>query len=127
MLSTNDIVEELFVKRFFANNRTSKLKKIHEESILTLLEDNVPRSRPELVDILEIPRTTIYDTLQRLIRQNKVKKFKKKYVIGQGRSRIIYVVPNTKIQDTVICDCGFKMIEFDNEFVCHKCKNVVKK
>ncbi|MHA1447805.1 MAG: hypothetical protein ACTSP4_00090 [Candidatus Hodarchaeales archaeon] len=128
MLSTNDIAEKLFIERFFARNKTSKLKKIHEELILTLLEDNVPRSRPEIVDILQIPSTTVYDTLQRLIFKNKVRTFKKKTHSDQvGRSRTIYIISNRNIQDIVICNCGFKMIEYDNEYFCPKCRNIVKR
>lgn len=56
-----------------------------DDKLRLLLKDG-PKTRPELVDETEIPRTTIYDGLKRLIVAGVVKK-EPIHVAGSGRGR----------------------------------------
>jgi predicted transcriptional regulator len=48
-----------------------------------LLQNNIWYSRPELVEELKLPRTTIYDNLEKLLINNLIKKSKRKNPIGR--------------------------------------------
>lgn len=47
----------------------------NEQKVMELLGEGNPLTRWEIVDILEIPRSTVYDILERLILKGLVEKF----------------------------------------------------
>jgi len=57
-----------------------------EERIISLLKDSGPLTRDQMVKKMEIPRTTIYDGLKKLIIRNEVKKYPW-YVTERSRGR----------------------------------------
>ncbi len=57
------------------NNKTGRPPREGlKEKIIELLQDG-PKTRPELVEITGIPRTSLYDGLKDLIVENRVKRY----------------------------------------------------
>jgi predicted ArsR family transcriptional regulator len=46
-----------------------------EEQLIGVLKDGGPLTRDQLVKKMEVPRTTIYDGLKKLIQRDEVKKY----------------------------------------------------
>jgi len=70
-------------KAFYSNER--------DKVIFDLLRENKPLTRKEIVDIVNLPRTTVYDMLERLERDGKVKSITK--TNGKiGRPRVLWTV-----------------------------------
>jgi len=64
------------------------------EKILYLLE--IPRTRKELMEILNAPSTTVLDNLQILIKMGLVAKYPKKTCEKQGRPKIYFYRKKSK-------------------------------
>ena len=60
-----------------------------DSKVLTVLKKHGPKTRAELVTITGIPRSTLYDSLLRLILKEKVIKYSEKPV-GPGRPKVFF-------------------------------------
>ncbi|MHA1341242.1 MAG: helix-turn-helix domain-containing protein [Promethearchaeota archaeon] len=60
-----------------------------QEKLIETLKKNGPLNRDQLVSILNIPRTTIYDNISELIRLNIVKKFTRQ-INSRGRPKVFF-------------------------------------
>lgn len=68
-----------------ANETTNNTDNI----VLNILKKNGPKTRAELVSITKIPRSTLYDSLLRLILKDKVIKYSEK-PDGPGRPKVYF-------------------------------------
>jgi predicted ArsR family transcriptional regulator len=68
-----------------------------EERLISILKDGGPLTRDQLVKKMDVPRTTIYDGLKKLIMRNEVKKYPY-YKADQirGRPPVMFVVLDDK-------------------------------
>jgi predicted ArsR family transcriptional regulator len=62
-----------------------------KELVTDLLKNQGPLTRGEMVDITGIPRTTLFDTLDKLILSGKVDKYKMK-LAKKGRPTVYYEI-----------------------------------
>ena len=60
-----------------------------DDIVLTILQKQGPKTRAELVSITSIPRSTLYDSLLRLILKEKVIKYSEK-PDGPGRPKVYF-------------------------------------
>jgi predicted ArsR family transcriptional regulator len=60
-----------------------------QENLVDILKKNGPLTRSQMVDMLEKPRTTIYDNLSGLINRDMVKKFSRQ-VNTRGRPVVFF-------------------------------------
>ena len=60
-----------------------------DEIVLNILQKNGPKTRQELVNITSIPRSTLYDSLLRLILKEKVIKYSEK-PDGPGSPKVFF-------------------------------------
>lgn len=85
MASKSELIPEYKGKGVFEPARNIK------EYLYKTIAKNQPITRPELVKITGIPRTTIYDSLIKLILAEEVKKYSV-HNKKRGRPRIFYEV-----------------------------------
>ncbi|MBD3350855.1 MAG: hypothetical protein GF364_05150 [Candidatus Lokiarchaeota archaeon] len=62
-----------------------------QKDLIDCLEENGAMNRNEIVSLLKIPRTTIYDNLSDLIERNMVKKFSRQ-VNSRGRPVVFFKI-----------------------------------
>ncbi len=60
-----------------------------DDIVLSILQKQGPKTRAELVSITNIPRSTLYDSLLRLILKEKVLKYSEK-PDGPGRPKVYF-------------------------------------
>ena len=60
-----------------------------DDTVLNILQKQGPKTRAELVSITNIPRSTLYDSLLRLILKEKVLKYSEK-PDGPGRPKVYF-------------------------------------
>ena len=60
-----------------------------DDIVLSILQKQGPKTRAELVSITNIPRSTLYDSLLRLILKEKVLKYSEK-PDGPGRPKVFF-------------------------------------
>jgi len=65
-----------------------KLKPL-QEKLIEILRNNGPLNRNQLVSILNKPRTTIYDNINKLMRLNIIKKFTRQ-INSRGRPIVFF-------------------------------------
>ncbi|MHA1871277.1 MAG: helix-turn-helix domain-containing protein [Promethearchaeota archaeon] len=70
------------------NEKSEKLKPLHIQ-LINILKTHGPLSRPELVKILNKPRTTIYDNLNQLMQKDLIKKFNRQ-LNSRGRPIVFF-------------------------------------
>ena len=63
-----------------------------ETYLLALIESEGPITRTQISKMTSIPRTTIYDTVEKLIFNEKVEKYSIKS-FGNGRPKVYYRIP----------------------------------
>ena len=76
-----------------------KLKSISpvEERLIAVLKDGGPLTRDQLVKKMDIPRTTIYDGLKKLIMRSEVRKYPFYQVErARGRPQVLFSVIDDK-------------------------------
>jgi len=61
-----------------------------EHFLFNILRKNGPLTRDQLVDLSKIPRTTIYDNLEKLISKDIVEKYERKISVGPGRALVFF-------------------------------------
>lgn len=95
-LEETEVTQDLIVysKRtaFVYGEEHENMDKVHiEEFLLSILEEKGPLTRGKLVNLTNIPRTTLYDVLSKLIMKGKVKK-KPKRNHKRGRPKILFTI-----------------------------------
>jgi predicted ArsR family transcriptional regulator len=68
-----------------------------EERLISILKDGGPLTRDQLVKKMDVPRTTIYDGLKKLIMRNEVKKYPfYQTERSRGRPQVMFTVLDDK-------------------------------
>ena len=67
-----------------------------QKKIIELLGANGPMTRGEMVNRLQIARTTIYDTLAKLMNQNLVDRYPINNNKKRGRPKVVFILKNSK-------------------------------
>ena len=68
-----------------------------EERLISILKDGGPLTRDQLVKKMDIPRTTIYDGLKKLIMRNEVKKYPfYQTERSRGRPQVLFSILDDK-------------------------------
>jgi len=62
------------VSSSFSDDKNKSISPI-EERLISILKDGGPLTRDQLVQKMDVPRTTVYDGLKKLIDRNEVKKY----------------------------------------------------
>ena len=63
----------------------------HNNTVLSVLEDMGPLTRPEIVNITKIPRTTVFDALKRLELDERIRQYPVRSG-ERGRPRVLFEV-----------------------------------
>lgn len=95
--------------------------------LLDLLNQHGSMTRDEMVELVHLPRTTVYDSLKRLINMAKVKKYPlRNQERRRGRPCILFAVTRHVVKLTAGCKvCGNNKYYVDDETVqCIKCNAI---
>ncbi len=80
----------------FSDDKIKSISPI-EERLIALLKDGGPLTRDQLVKKMDVPRTTIYDGLKKLIMRNEVKKYPfYQAERSRGRPQVMFSVLDDK-------------------------------